>query len=305
MSDVDEFLRAERALLNRFGVPAEARSLVLEQSALRVRVLESGAGDPVLFVHGGGAFAAEWAPLLGELSEYRCLAVDRPGCGGTDPFDYRGVDLRRHGVSFLEGVLDALELERAAVVGQSMGGLWGLWLALDRPRRVSALALLGAPATILGTSAPLPMRLLGVRGLNRVLMRLSRPSVKQARALLPKLFGSRAAERMTPEFVEAVHRGELIPGAALAWRTLLEQVVRLRGGRISLDETELRRIDQPALFVWGEDDVFAGPEFGRRACASMPRARLEVLPGGHGPWWDDPKRCGRLVSGFLTEQPGH
>jgi pimeloyl-ACP methyl ester carboxylesterase len=301
MEPLGDFLRAEGALLRRFGVTAEARTLVLERPDITARVIESGAGDPLVFVHGGGSFAAEWAPLLGELPDYRCLAVDRPGCGGTDPFDYTGVDLRRHGVSFLEGVLDALGLQRAAFVGQSMGGLWSLWLAIHAPERVSSLALLGAPATILGTSAPLPLRLLGVRGLNRVLMRLEQPSFKQARSLLPKLFGAEAAERMTPEFAEAVHRAQLVPGASLAWRTLLEQVVRLRGARISIDRDELGRVEQPALFIWGEDDVFAGPEWGRRACASMPEARLEVLPGGHGPWWDDPQRSGELVSGFLAD----
>ena len=265
-------------------------------------MLEAGAGDPVVFVHGGGAFAAEWTPLLAELPEYRCLAVDRPGCGGTGPFDYTGVDLRRHAVSFLDGLLDALELERAAFVGQSMGGLWSLWLAIDRPWRVSSLTLLGAPALILDSSAPLPMRLLGVRGLNRVLMRLDRPSSKQARRILETLFGATAVEGMNPEFVEAVHRAQLVPGAEVAWRTLLETVVGFGGGRISLREEELRRIGQPALFIWGEDDVFAGPEYGRRACAVMPQARLEVLAGGHGPWWDDPQRCGELLSGFLARE---
>jgi pimeloyl-ACP methyl ester carboxylesterase len=304
MEAIDQFERAEHALLGRFGVATEARRLVLNGSELGVRVLESGAGDPVVFVHGGGAFAAEWAPLLAELAGHRCLAVDRPGCGGSDPFDYTDVDLRRHAVAFLDGLLDALSLERAAFVGQSMGALWSLWLALERPERVSSLALLGAPALILGSSAPLPLRLLGVRGLNRLLLRLDRPSPKQAHGILEKLFGAKAVERMTPEFVETVYRAQLVPGAELAWRTLLERVVRARGGRLSLGEGELRRIEAPALFVWGSDDAFAGPEYGRRACELIPRATLEVVAGGHGPWWDEPKLCGELVSAFLSRAPG-
>lgn len=53
------------------------------------------------------------------------------------------------------------------------------------------------------------------------------------------------------------------------------------------------------LFIWAEHDTFAGPDWGRRACAMMPDARLEVLTGGHCPWTDHPQRCAELVSAFL------
>jgi pimeloyl-ACP methyl ester carboxylesterase len=56
-----------------------------------------------------------------------------------------------------------------------MGGLWGFWLALDRPERVSALAQLGSTALLVGTEAPLPMRLLSVPGLNRLMLASERP----------------------------------------------------------------------------------------------------------------------------------
>lgn len=275
-----QFEAAECALFERYGFGPQTRRLALREPALAVRVVERGEGDPLVFVHGGGSTAAEWAPLLAELHDHRCLAVDRPGCGATDRFDYTGIDLRTHAVEFLEGLLDSLELERASFVANSMGGLWSLWLALERPERVSSLALLGAPALLLGSSAPLPMRLLGVRGLNRLLLRLQRPSRKQMRGVLEWVAGATALERMSPEFVEASLRAELVPGAELAWRTLLERVVSLRGARLSLGEDELRRIRQPVLFVWGNDDAFAGPHLGRRACAVMPDASLEVLAGG-------------------------
>ena len=181
-----------------------------------------------------------------------------------------------------------------------MGGLWSLWLALERPHRVASLALLGCPAMMLGTSTPLGIRLLGVRGLNRLMLRLQPPSVEQSRRLLRNVFGAAALKRMTPEFVETVHRAHLLPGALVAFRTLFERVLRLRGGRISLGEDELRRVETPTLFTWGTDDCVADPRVGRRACEVMPDARLEVIPGaGHGPWWDEPRRCAALVASFL------
>jgi len=182
-----------------------------------------------------------------------------------------------------------------------MGGLWALWLALDRPERVSSLALLGYPALLLDAGAPFGFRLLGVRGLNRLLFRLQPPSLKQAQRILEQVYGKPAAARMPPEFVEVQYRSELIAGAGDAFRTLLELTIGVRGwaAEWSLGADELGRIEQPAVFVWGEDDVFAGPEYGRRACEVMRDARLEVIPGGHCPWWDDPPRCGELVSAFL------
>lgn len=296
---IQQYEQAEGKLFEHYRVETKTRRLALRAPSLGVRVLESGDGDPLIFVHGGGSSAAEWAPLLAELSDHRCLAVDRPGCGATDPFDYRGIDLRRHAVGFLDGLLDALELERASFIANSMGGLWSLWLALERPHRVSSLALLGAPAMMLGSSAPLPVRLLGVRGLNRLLFRLQPPSPKQARNVLKQVCGTKAVERMPPELFEAVYRGELVPGAEAAWRTLLEGVARIRGGRISLDADELHVLQAPVLFIWGDSDAFAGPEYGREACALVPDARLEVLAGGHLPWWDQPRRCAELVSAFL------
>src|SRR5258708_13162986 len=89
------------------------------------------------------------------------IALDRPGCGLSDGFDYSSVDdIRGHAVTFLGAVLDALGLDRARIVANSMGGLWSLWLALDRPERVSSLPLLGCPALAAGTSAPAALRII-------------------------------------------------------------------------------------------------------------------------------------------------
>src|SRR5690349_15088858 len=110
-------------------------------------VLTAGAGDPVLMVHGGNSVAAMMEPLLGRVaSRFTVYRPDRPGCGLTGPFDYRGVDLRTHAVAFVESVLDGLGLERVSLVGNSMGGFWCLAFALANPSRVGRLVLVGEPA---------------------------------------------------------------------------------------------------------------------------------------------------------------
>src|SRR5437868_4913089 len=113
---VARFVEAERSLFAREGIAPDERYLELNRPRLRVRVLELGAGEPVLLVHGGGGSAAQWAPLLARIHGRRLLAVDRPGCGLTSGFDNRGVNLRAHAVDFLTGVLDGLGIGAVDIV---------------------------------------------------------------------------------------------------------------------------------------------------------------------------------------------
>src|SRR6266536_1509324 len=96
--------------LLRNGLSFRSRALSITRPPMRAHLLEVGAGEPVLLVHGGGGFAALWAPLLRSLPEIRALAIDRPGFWLSDGFDYGGVDLRRHAVDFLSSALDTLGL---------------------------------------------------------------------------------------------------------------------------------------------------------------------------------------------------
>lgn len=300
------FEAAERRLFEVYGLEVESSFLELRDPAMRARVMESGEGTPVVLVHGGGGVGATWAPLMARLSGVRLVVVDRPGFGLSGSFDYRGADLRQHAVGFLESVLDALDIERAAFVGNSMGGLWSFWLALDRPERVTRLAQLGSPALMTDTSAPLAMRLLSVRGLNRLMLAMEKPSPEQARTFLARLGHDEAViDRELPEeFFEMVAAYQELPNYATAWSSLVERCLGLRGAvpDVHLDEEELRRVQQPSLFVWGDGDVFGGPKIGERAVEVMPNARIEVVSGGHLPWLDDPAGCAVAVSEFLRSR---
>jgi pimeloyl-ACP methyl ester carboxylesterase len=300
------FESAERRLLEVYGLEAESRFLELRDPPMRARVMEIGEGAPVVLVHGGGGVGATWVPLMSRMSGVRLVVVDRPGFGLSDGFDYRGVDLRRHAVAFLESLLDALGIERAAFVGNSMGGLWGFWLALERSERVSALAQLGSTALLMGTMAPLPMRLLSVPGLNRLMLAAERPSPEQARKFLARLGHDEAVidGRLSEEFFEMLAASQELPGYATAWSTLVERCLTLRGAvpDVRLGKEELRRVRQRTLFVWGEGDAFGGPEIGERAARLMPRAELEAVPGGHLPWLDEPEVCAEAVSRLLRSR---
>jgi 2-hydroxy-6-oxonona-2,4-dienedioate hydrolase len=181
--------------------------------------------------------------------------------------------------------------------------LWSFWLALDRPERVTMLAQLGSPALMTDTSAPLAMRLLSVRGLNRLMLAMMKPSSEQARKFLARLGHDEAViDRELPEeFFEMVAAYQELPNYATAWLSLVERCLGLRGAvpDVHLDEEELRRVQQPSLFIWGDGDVFGGPRIGERAVKVMPNAQIEVVSGGHLPWLDEPAFCTEVVSELL------
>ena len=139
-----ELEQAQAALLARFAPETRVRRIRWSQG--ETQVFELGGGSPLLYVHGGLGGAYEVVPILAALAEaHRVLAVDRPGHGLADPFDYRGVDLFDHGRTFLQDVADGLELPTVDVVANSIGAFLSVAFALDAPARVSRLVLVGAP----------------------------------------------------------------------------------------------------------------------------------------------------------------
>src|SRR4051812_42336539 len=186
------FEDAERRLFDHYGVAFERRSVALRDPPATVAVRESGTGDPVLFVHGSGMSGATWAPLLPHLPDRRAILVDLPGFGLSEPYSYAGRPLRAHAVAQLTSLLDALGLDRVPIVGTSLGGMWALCLALDRPTRVSAVVSLGMPAVALpGVRGDPFFTLMTIPGLGRVASRVlpAPPSAKATRRGMKRVVG--------------------------------------------------------------------------------------------------------------------
>jgi pimeloyl-ACP methyl ester carboxylesterase len=296
---------AERRLAARYRLPVAERYLDLAEPRLRVRVLEVGEGRPLL-LHGVTLLADHWAPLLAKLRGFRCIAVDLPGHGRSDPVDFRRLPLRRWYVGMLGALLDRLGLPAAPVVGHSLGGMLGLWLALDAPRRVQALMVMGAPAVALpGSHADLLLALLATPPLGRLLLGTPAP-LPVYRWLLARSAGRHALASAAPEVVETSWRAARLPGVAGSVASFLERELQERHPRqgIALTGAELAGIRQPTLVIWGQDDQrFCPLPQARAAIAQIPTARLEVVPGGHQPWLDDPHHCATLLATFLGGKP--
>ena len=135
----------------------------------RVHLLETGAGSPVVLLHGTVDSAGFLLPLLNELDGVRALAPDLPGRGLSDPLYLPRHRYRELAVAWLDGLLDSVELDAVALVGHSGGGRWALWYALAHPGRVKRLVLIGVPA-LPKTRCPLPIRLMATPGVGELLV---------------------------------------------------------------------------------------------------------------------------------------
>lgn len=297
------FEEAERQLMHACGVTVEARRVRLADPPVAVRVLETGAGSPLLLVHGSGMSASSWAPLMPYLAGRRLIAFDLPGFGLSDPLDYSGRSLREHAVAQLSSLLDVLQLERVAIVGTSLGAMWALYLAVDAPQRVSAIASLGVPAIALpGMHGDTFFTAMTTPGLRHVVARMGSPSVNMTRLSMARgAIGPRAAARAPEGFFETLHEGMRQPGFRTAM--LSHMWLAMRSGRPRpenfLSQRELAGIAVPVLMIWGDEDPYGAPQIGERAVEIMPDARLEVVPARHAPFIDDPERCGALIGGLL------
>jgi pimeloyl-ACP methyl ester carboxylesterase len=272
----------------------------------RVHVLEKGSGRPVVILHGTGDPAGFLLPLLEALHGVRVIAPDRPGIGLSDPVELPTHRYREAAVSWLDGLLDALDLDTATFVGHSGGGVWALWYALARPERVTRLMLMDVP-TLPGTRAPLPIRLMTTPALGAVLRRLVPPSpasfMRLARAV-----GEGETIGAHPDLIDLVVAVARDPAAGRAaraeFRALVSPFALLsRNGFRRHDRVrpeDLRRLAMPTSVVWGEHDPLGGVAVARAVTGLIPDARIEVLPTGHGPWLGEPERTARVLMGFVT-----
>jgi pimeloyl-ACP methyl ester carboxylesterase len=294
----ERLLAAEAEAFAHYGVAATSEPLVLEDSQLTTRVVRLGTGPPTVLFHGGSLTSTVWAPLLAHLPERSLYLVDLPGCGPADPFDYRGVDLAVHRTAFVGSVLDALGLQRAALIGASMGGWYTLRFAIDRPERVVAAALVTAPAIALpGARMPVPMAVTATRIGRRLGPVSPPPSARMTRRTLAMIGGNGSVADAPDALFDALGAAMALAVPTMATLDLCRW--RTPHPHLQVSEAELATCPAPVLLVWGEDDKVQPPAAGAWAASLLPAGRLEVLPGGHGLWFEHPHTCGDLLTEFL------
>jgi pimeloyl-ACP methyl ester carboxylesterase len=298
------FRAAEQALWRSCGREPREHRLGLARLGTIVRVLEAGDGPPVLFVHGANNGGSSWASLAAALPGFRCLLLDRPGCGlsGTLPRRLADLDaLGDFGRTLVPSVLDALGLDDAAVVATSYGGYLALQAASSRPDRVRQLLLMGWSV---GASAPpRSIRLASIPAVGRA-MAAAPTNERAVRAMLRRigLRGALDSGRFGPEmlawYVSLLRDTDTLRNELAAGPTF--PVLRM-DDRALLPASMLAGIRTPVSMLWGEDDPFGGAETARRFATLLPHATLELRPGvGHAPWIDEPEHAAAFVRAAVS-----
>ena len=251
----------------------------------RISTLSAGSGDPVICLHGLGGTKASFLPTTAALADYhRVIAMDLPGFGDSGKPLRAAYDAPFFAKSVI-GLLDELGIERAHLVGNSMGGRVAIEVGLLYPERVDRLALL-SPA----------LAWLRDRRWRWLLQ-----------APLPKLGVIQPAPRAITERLVR----NLVPGGDKGWSAagvdeFLRSYLSPRGRvafyeaarNIYLDEprgakglwTRMKELEADSLFVWGKQDRLVPIAFMRHVEEVLPRARHLELNCGHVPQLEAPGR---------------
>jgi len=272
----------------------EGTSRYVQAGRLRLHYHEAGEGGPLICIHGGGPGASGWSNFrrnFPELSRhFRTVLLDLPGYGRSNKVPVEGPPFRFYAAAVRE-FMDALGIERAHFLGNSLGGSVTLRLAMDHPQRAGRLVLMG-PAGLLPPFAPQPPE--GIKLLHSYYMPPG-PSFERLRAFVDVMVydPSQVTDDLLRERYQASVQPEVLANPPLGWhiaRAMQEE-------RLWLD---LARVPHPTLIVWGRDDRVVPFDNAFMALRLMPDVRLHVFGNcGHWAQWEHAQEFNRLVIGFL------
>jgi pimeloyl-ACP methyl ester carboxylesterase len=258
------------------AIPTES-FLELRDGRFKVRLLDAGEGDPVLFLHGAGGLF--WDPMLDAVSAgHRVVAPEHPGAGDSQGLEH--VEDLWDLVLYYNELLDRLELPRVSILGHSFGGMVAAEIAANNPERVNKLALI-APIGLWLDDHPVP----DISGV---------PPERIPELVLADPQGPVAALMPAPD----PSNPESLFKAAMTLASILQFIWPLPDKGLS---KRLYRVKAPTLLVWGAQDKLVDPAYGEAFAAAIAGARLEVIDGaGHLPNLEQPERTIGLLTEFLA-----
>ena len=255
--------------------------------------IEKGAGSPVLMIHGFFLDSQMWAPNIDALAEhFHVFAMDLWGFGysSREPMDY-SYQLFADQVL---GFMDALGIERASIIGQSMGGGTAMLFCIQHRDRVDKLVLVGAAG--MPGDLPLAAKFLTFSGVGKFLMGLKTNSLRK-KTLAD--FWIHRRENLTDEYCETATRSHKVEGSGQARLSILRKKIFFTLGE---EIPKLAAMDVPILLVWGAEDKSVPLETGRKLHALLPETRLEVFEHtGHVPNYEEADRFNKLAVEFLKQ----
>jgi pimeloyl-ACP methyl ester carboxylesterase len=267
--------------------PGEYRTI----NGLRMRLRDTGPHDKpaVILLHGFGASLETWEPWARALStNFRVIRLDLPGFGLTGP-DATGDYSDARAMKLLIALMDQLQIERASLIGNSLGGRIAWTFAAAHPERTRSLVLISpdgfaSPGFAYGKAPHVPMMM-------KALAYVGPRSLLKGN--LAAAYGNPAALQETT--LTRYRDMLLAPGVRRAMLARMEQTVLRDPSPI------LAGIKTPTLLVWGEKDGMIPSSNAADYLRHLPNARLARLPTlGHLPFEEDPVGALPPVRQFLA-----
>jgi pimeloyl-ACP methyl ester carboxylesterase len=256
----------------------------LDAAGTELHYLRAGEGEPLLLIQGMSATHLAWGrPFLDELERgFDVIVFDNRGMGlsGEAELPFTIADLAVD----TAGLLDALELETAHVVGISMGGMIAQELALAHPERIRTLTIgasyCGGPDGTL--MAPEDLQMLGAA---------------YASGVPEQVFRAMWEINLSPDFRAEDSRFAAFTEMGSALPAPQPVVLQQMRACAAHDTHQcLTQVDIPTLVIHGDADRLLGYPNGQQIAAAIPGARLETLEGvGHMFWWEQPRRSAELI----------
>lgn len=269
--------------------PEIARSVLA--GGVRTNYHDQGQGQPVLLIHGSGPGVSAWAnwrltmPALAQ--DFRVIAPDMAGFGFSErkPDD---VYTMQNWVAQAIGLLDALEIPRAHVVGNSFGGALALALAIAHPQRVDRLVLMGAA----GVPFAITPGLDAVWGYT--------PSIDNMKQLVQLFAHDRAL--VTDELAELRYRASIREGFQESFARMFPAPRQAGVDALASREADIRSLRHHTLIVHGREDRIIPLSNATTLLDWIAHAQLHVFGEcGHWTQIEHAARFNRLVADFLKE----
>lgn len=261
----------------------------------RIFYIVKGEGNPLILIHGFGAGLWVWEHQVDILSRfYRVFALDLIGHGYSDrpKIDYTAETY----IHFLKGFMDILGIEKATLIGNSMGGGIAWAMAISFPERVERLVLIDSvPPDVLKQGRNDSFKTLVA--LKRIpflpYLIIAGRSKRSIRWVLEECLYE--IERLTPDIVARQYRLLNIRGTTHVLSSTLhhaEEAMRLKDS--------LSLIEHPTLVLWGEKDQIFPPSVGESLHQAIPGSIFHIIRGsGHIPMWETPEEVNQAVLSFL------